>query len=100
MTIGSLERLEIRLGQLLTIGSTVSTVLLSAGLAAWLALRDTPIVHPLVTLGLLILVATPIARVAVSVVGFAWQREWRYVAMTAAVLATLTASVLVALRGR
>ncbi len=97
---GALEQLEVRLGRLLTIGSTLSTVMLSAGLAVWLVTGDTTLAYPLVTAGLVILMATPIARVAVSVLGFAWQRQWRYVAMTLLVLLALAGSVLVAVRGR
>ncbi len=100
MTTTGLERLESRLGHLLTIGSSVSTLLLTAALGVWLLGLGAAIVQTLITIGLLILVATPIARVAVSVVGFAWQREWRYVLMTLIVLATLAGSVAVALRGR
>jgi len=44
-------------------------------------------------LGLLVLLATPIARVAVSVVAFALERDRIYTAITLAVLAILLASV-------
>src|SRR4051812_40514795 len=37
--------------------------------------------------GLLLLMATPVARVAFSVFAFAWQRDWLYVAVTLVVLA-------------
>jgi uncharacterized membrane protein len=43
----------------------------------------------LIQLGLLILIATPIARVAFSIVVFALQRDRLYVAITVAVLAIL-----------
>lgn len=48
----------------------------------------------LVQLGLLLLVATPIARVVFSVVGFVRQRDWLYVTITVAVLALLAYSLL------
>jgi len=48
----------------------------------------------LVQLGLLLLVATPIARVVFSVVGFLRQRDWLYVAITMAVLTLLAYSLL------
>jgi uncharacterized membrane protein len=48
----------------------------------------------LIQLGLLLLVATPIARVVFSVIGFARQRDWLYVAITIVVLAFLTYSLL------
>ena len=48
----------------------------------------------LIQLGLLVLIATPIARVAFSVVGFAIERDRMYVAFTLIVLATLLYSLL------
>jgi uncharacterized membrane protein len=47
----------------------------------------------LIQLGLLVLIATPIARVLFSVIGFARQRDWLYVAITLVVLALLTFSI-------
>jgi uncharacterized membrane protein len=47
----------------------------------------------LVQLGLLLLIATPIARVAFSVIGFARQRDWLYVGVTLTVLTLLTYSL-------
>lgn len=44
-------------------------------------------------LGLLVLIATPVARVAFSVVGFALERDRLYVAITLAVLCVLLASL-------
>ena len=43
----------------------------------------------LIQLGLLILIATPIARVAISAVAFARRRDWLYTAFAAIVLAAL-----------
>jgi uncharacterized membrane protein len=48
----------------------------------------------LVQLGLLLLVATPIARVLFSIVGFFRQRDWLYVVITTAVLTLLAYSLL------
>ena len=48
----------------------------------------------LIQLGLLLLIATPIARVVFSVLGFARQRDWLYVGITVAVLTLLTYSLL------
>jgi uncharacterized membrane protein len=47
----------------------------------------------LIQLGLLLLIATPIARVAVCAAGFAAQRDWTYVAITLIVLGALAASL-------
>ena len=49
--------------------------------------------HELIQLGLLILIATPIARVAFSVVAFGFERDWLYVAATGIVLAVLLYSL-------
>jgi len=48
----------------------------------------------LIQLGLLLLIATPIARVAFSIVGFAIERDRMYVAFTLIVLAILLYSLL------
>ncbi|MEG9436189.1 DUF1634 domain-containing protein [Edaphobacter sp. HDX4] len=45
-------------------------------------------------LGIICLLLTPIIRVALSIVGFAMERDRVYVVITAAVLATLTCSML------
>jgi uncharacterized membrane protein len=45
-------------------------------------------------LGLLTLLATPVARVATSVIGFASERDGLYTAITLAVLAILLGSIL------
>ena len=47
----------------------------------------------LIQLGLLFLIATPIARVVFSVVGFLRQRDWTYVGITLVVLALLSYSL-------
>ncbi len=48
----------------------------------------------MIQLGLLLLIATPIARVAFSVVGFAIERDRMYVVFTLIVLAILLYSLL------
>jgi len=51
-----------------------------------------------IQLGLLLLIATPVARVAFSVLTFALRREYVYVALTLFVLAVLLYSLFAALR--
>jgi uncharacterized membrane protein len=46
-----------------------------------------------ISLGLVTLIATPFARVAVSIVAFAIGKDWRYVAITALVLGVLIAGL-------
>ena len=49
----------------------------------------------IIALGLLLLIATPVARVAFSVYTFARQRDWTYVAITLFVLAVLLYSLFI-----
>lgn len=53
----------------------------------------------IVMLGLLLLVATPVARVAFSIVAFAVERDRLYVAITATVLALLVLSFAIGAAG-
>ena len=48
----------------------------------------------LIQLGLLLLIATPVARVAFSIFGFAEERDWIYVGFTAIVLVILLYSLI------
>jgi len=56
---------------------------------AW-ALRGRGIIQ----LGLLLLIATPVARVVCAMVAFALQRDWLYVSVTVIVLSVLVYSLL------
>ncbi|HEX4074909.1 MAG TPA: DUF1634 domain-containing protein [Candidatus Acidoferrales bacterium] len=47
----------------------------------------------LIQLGLLLLIATPVARVAFSVIAFAVERDWLYVVITLIVLGVLVYSL-------
>ena len=49
--------------------------------------------HGLIQLGLLMLIATPVARVAFSIVGFALERDHAYVVITLIVLGVLVFSL-------
>jgi Predicted membrane protein len=48
----------------------------------------------IIQLGVLLLIATPIARVLISVIGFARERDWMYVACSLLVLVLLFFSLL------
>jgi uncharacterized membrane protein len=61
---------------------------LGAVLSGLIALKP----YAIIALGLLVLIAIPVARVAVSVVAFALERDWLYVVITAFVLAMLLLS--------
>jgi uncharacterized membrane protein len=47
----------------------------------------------IIQLGLLILIATPVARVVFSIAGFALERDWLYIGVTIIVLALLLYSL-------
>lgn len=94
-----IERTERVLGRVLTVGSHASTVVLGAGLALALTVPHAALTHWLLTIGLVTLIATPIARVAVSVVAFVREREWFFAVCTAIVLGLLVIGIIVAVRG-
>jgi uncharacterized membrane protein len=60
------------------------------GIRALLAL---PAPEVVILAGLLLLIATPIARVAFSMVAFAMEKDWEYVGITAVVLGVLAYSI-------
>jgi uncharacterized membrane protein len=88
-----LERTEARIGRLLTLGTRVSTTLLAVGLMLSLLMPSSSAARGLLTLGLVALMATPIARVGATVIGFLAQRDWWFVLYTSIVFALLLASV-------
>ena len=53
----------------------------------------------ILSLGLLVLLLTPVARVLVSILAFARERDWLYVAITALVLLILVVSFLLGAGG-
>lgn len=114
------EKLEQILGNLLRTGVIVSGVVVFAGGVLYLLRHGSSVPHyrvfsgepfdlrhvrgimrdaialqgrGLIQFGLLLLVATPVARVLFSLVGFALQRDRTYVVVTLIVLAVLTYSL-------
>ncbi len=115
------QRMDEIIGRLLQAGVILAAAFVLAGGAVYLARHSTPatnyrvfqgepeelrtatgIFHEaltlhgrgLIQLGLMILIATPIARVAFSVVAFLYQRDWKYVVVTLLVLGLLLYSLL------
>jgi uncharacterized membrane protein len=88
---------ESTLGRLLGIGVLVSSACLAAGLVLTLLRPAGGPQRALLTMGLLLLIATPITRVAVSAAIYARRRDWVFAALTAIVLLELFASVAAAL---
>ena len=120
------ERLEQMVGQLLRTGVLLSAAIVLAGGIWWLAevgrmapayheFRGAPrdlrqlglllkgLAHPrpeaLIQLGLLLLIATPVARVGLALAAFALERDRTYVVATAIVLAILVYSMVLPFGG-
>jgi uncharacterized membrane protein len=92
------DRLERVLARWLAVGTTLSTGLLAVGLAGWMVGGPSPLSAGCMHGGLLVLMATPVVRVLASVVEYARERDWAFVATTLAVLAVLTATLVAAVR--
>ncbi len=90
------EWLESLLGRVFQVGSTISAALLAAGLALTLARPDLRAGDFVLRAGLIILMATPVTRVVISVVGYVTERDWVFVTLTSIVLLLLLGSLLVA----
>lgn len=89
--------LEERLGFILGVGVRASTVCLIAGLLLALVLGESMLSTLLLHGGLLVLMATPVARVAAAVVDYGFGRDWIFFTLTALVLLELSASIIAAL---
>jgi uncharacterized membrane protein len=114
------RRAEDAIGKLLRTGVTIAALVVLSGAVLYLAhawssathyqtfhsepgdlrhisgiIRESLALHPegIIQLGLLLLIATPIARVAFSVWAFAEERDWLYVTFTLIVLALLLFSL-------
>jgi uncharacterized membrane protein len=90
-------KLERIIRRILQIGVATSSVFLAIGLAWSFALPAATVGSPLMTIGLMILMATPVTRVAASVVEYAVERDWLFVALTSLVLLEIIAGVIAAL---
>ena len=94
----TLERMEERIGELLSVGTAISTVLLAAGLVLYFAGVQQSLAMGMLNAGLVVLIATPVGRVVASAIGFALQRDWWMVTLTSLVLASLLLSFIIAFR--
>jgi uncharacterized membrane protein len=90
--------LDARLGRVLGVGVVASTSLLAVGLVIAF-FRPGPVSSWLLQAGLVLLMATPVARVVVSAVEFARLREWFFAGACLGVLAVLAMTVWVAVTG-
>ena len=115
------QRIDLIMSRLLRTGVLLSAMFVLAGGALYLLRHATPVTdyrhfqgepaefrtvsgifhealagrgRGLIQLGLLLLIATPIARVAFSLLAFLYQREWTYVLVTLVVLGILFYSLM------
>jgi len=86
-------RLEHLVGEVLRFGTIASSVLFAAGLVMALSGIQTDIATRILEAALVILLATPAARVVVSVIEYIRERDWLFVTLTLIVLLALAASV-------
>jgi uncharacterized membrane protein len=94
----STGRLERMLSVVLKTGVLTSSALLGVGLLLELAGLDPGLTAALTRAGLIVLMATPVARVVVSVGQYAAEKDWVFLGLTGSVLLILVGSVLVAMR--
>jgi uncharacterized membrane protein len=114
------QRLDELMGELLRTGVLLASLVVLVGGVVYLTRHDMPVINyrvfqgepselrtisgilhealalrgrGLIQLGLLILIATPIARVAFSFFAFLYQRDWLYVVVTLMVLGLLLYSL-------
>jgi uncharacterized membrane protein len=98
MSTPRLERLEVMLGRVLLAGVLLASGCLAVGLIMWMAGGYPIAADRVLAAGLIVLMATPILRVVVSLVEYLRMRDWLFAATTIVVLAVLMGAVAVALR--
>lgn len=79
---------------LVAVGSAATTATLAAGLLLWMYPATAAAADLVVNAGLVILIATPVARLTGGIIEEARAREWRFAALGAAALALVIGSLL------
>jgi uncharacterized membrane protein len=82
-------RLERQLGRLLFAGLMAAAACLTVGLVLWMSGVDTTVANAILTVGLVVLMVTPLARVMASLVAYIRMRDWFFVATTVMVFGVL-----------
>ena len=90
-------RFEILIGRVLRTGVLTSIVCLAIGLPLSLAFPALAAGARLLNIGILFLIATPAARVVLSMIEFILEREWPFAVLTAIVLVELVIGAVAAL---
>jgi uncharacterized membrane protein len=92
----ALIRLEQQLGRLLVTGVSLAALCLALGLVLFVRDHESAVAASVLNLGLVVLMATPILRVIVSMVEYVRIRDWFFVITTTVVLAELAWTLLFA----
>jgi uncharacterized membrane protein len=90
------NRLEQQLGAVLRLGTIVSSALFAIGLLLILGGYTGELPGILLSIALVVLIATPPMRVVVSVIEYVRERDWTFVVLTMIVLLALAGSVVAA----
>jgi uncharacterized membrane protein len=90
-------KLERLIGIVLRAGVMASSACLAAGLLLSLATGGGAVSVFLLNAGIIVLLATPVARVIVSIVQYVSERDWAFATLTIVVLLELVASAVAAL---
>jgi uncharacterized membrane protein len=90
----SMERV---IGVVLRAGVVLSSTCLTVGLVTYLVVGGADLSRLLLQIGVIVLLATPVARVVVSIGQYISERDWAFAALTAMVLLELMASAVAAL---
>jgi uncharacterized membrane protein len=88
-----MERLETTIGEVLRFGTITSSTMFAVGLLITVVGYQPMVAQLLLGTGLIILLATPPARVVVSVIEYLRERDWTFVVLTVIVLLALAGSV-------
>lgn len=96
----ALERLQTIVGRVLRAGAILSTALMALGLVLTVTSSPSAWSDPPLRMGLVILMATPVANVVVSGLEYLVERDWKFVLLTAIVLLILIGSLAVAIMQR
>jgi uncharacterized membrane protein len=90
-------KLEGTIAVVLRTGVMLSSACLALGLVTSLVVGQSELSRILLHTGIIVLLATPVARVVVSIGQYVRERDWTFVALTTLVLVELLASAVAAL---
>ena len=92
----AMQRLETTIGEVLRFGTITSSTMFAIGLVMTIVGYQPAVAQLLLVAGLSILLATPPARVVVSVIEYVRERDWTFVLLTLIVLLALAGSFVAA----